>query len=44
MEFCSAWRIYYKVMETLSLPVLTTVGMSTLIFIFTRDDFYGPLI
>jgi multiple sugar transport system permease protein len=42
MDGCSAWRIYYKVMLPLSLPVLTTAGIFT--FIFTWDDFFGPLI
>jgi len=42
MDGCSPWRIYYKVMLPLSLPVLTTAGIFT--FIFTWDDFFGPLI
>lgn len=42
MDGCSPWRIYWKVMLPLSLPVLTTAGIFT--FIFTWDDFFGPLI
>jgi multiple sugar transport system permease protein len=42
MDGCSAWRIYWKIMLPLSLPVLTTAGIFT--FIFTWDDFFGPLI
>jgi multiple sugar transport system permease protein len=42
MDGCSPWRIYYKIMLPLSLPVLTTAGIFT--FIFTWDDFFAPLI
>jgi multiple sugar transport system permease protein len=42
MDGCSPWRIYWKIMLPLSLPVLTTAGIFT--FIFTWDDFFGPLI
>jgi len=42
MDGCSAWRIYWKIMLPLSLPVLTTAGIFT--FIFTWDDFFAPLI
>jgi len=42
MDGCSPWRIYYKIMLPLSVPVLTTAGIFT--FIFTWDDFFGPLI
>jgi multiple sugar transport system permease protein len=42
MDGCSPWRIYYKILLPLSLPVLTTAGIFT--FIFTWDDFFGPLI
>jgi multiple sugar transport system permease protein len=42
MDGCSPWRIYYRIMLPLSLPVLTTAGIFT--FIFTWDDFFGPLI
>ena len=42
MDGCSPWRIYYKILLPLSVPVLTTAGIFT--FIFTWDDFFGPLI
>jgi multiple sugar transport system permease protein len=42
MDGCSPWRIYYKVLLPLSVPVLTTAAIFT--FIFTWDDFFGPLI
>jgi multiple sugar transport system permease protein len=42
MDGCSPWRIYRKIMLPLSLPVLTTAAIFT--FIFTWDDFFGPLI
>ena len=42
MDGCSAWRIYWKIMLPLSLPVLATAAIFT--FIFTWDDFFGPLI
>jgi len=42
MDGCSPWRIYFRIMLPLSLPVLTTAGIFT--FIFTWDDFFGPLI
>jgi multiple sugar transport system permease protein len=42
MDGCSPWRIYYKIMLPLSVPVLTTAGIFT--FIFTWDDFFAPLI
>jgi multiple sugar transport system permease protein len=42
MDGCSAWRIYWKIMLPLSLPVLTTAAIFT--FIWTWDDFFGPLI
>jgi multiple sugar transport system permease protein len=42
MDGCSPWRIYWKIMLPLSLPVLTTAGIFT--FIWTWDDFFGPLI
>jgi len=42
MDGCSAWRIYWKVMLPLSLPVLATAAIFT--FIWTWDDFFGPLI
>lgn len=42
MDGCSAWRIYWKVMLPLSLPVIATAAIFT--FIWTWDDFFGPLI
>ncbi len=42
MDGCSPWRIYRKVILPLSLPVLATAAIFT--FIFTWDDFFGPLI
>jgi multiple sugar transport system permease protein len=42
MDGCSPWRIYYKIMLPLSVPVLTTAAIFT--FIFTWDDFFAPLI
>ena len=42
MDGCSPWRIYFKIMLPLSLPVMTTAGIFT--FIFTWDDFFAPLI
>lgn len=42
MDGCSPWRIYRKIMLPLSVPVLATAGVFT--FIWTWDDFFGPLI
>jgi multiple sugar transport system permease protein len=42
MDGCSPFTIYWKIMLPLSLPVLTTAAIFT--FIFTWDDFFGPLI
>ena len=42
MDGCSPWRIYWKIMLPLSLPVMTTAAIFT--FIWTWDDFFGPLI
>ena len=42
MDGCSPWRIYYKIMLPLSLPVLATAAIFS--FIWTWDDFFGPLI
>ena len=42
MDGCSPWRIYWKIMLPLSLPVLTTAAIFS--FIWTWDDFFGPLI
>jgi len=42
MDGCSPWRIYWKIMMPLSLPVMTTAAIFT--FIWTWDDFFAPLI
>ena len=42
VDGCSPWRIYWNIMLPLSLPVLGTVAIFT--FIFTWDDFFGPLV
>ena len=42
MDGCSPWRIYWRILLPLSVPVLTTAAIFT--FIFTWDDFFGPLI
>jgi multiple sugar transport system permease protein len=42
MDGCSPWRIYWKIMLPLSTPVLATAAVFT--FIWTWDDFFGPLI
>ncbi|RYE10953.1 MAG: carbohydrate ABC transporter permease [Hyphomicrobiales bacterium] len=42
MDGCSPWRIYWKVLLPLSMPVLVTAAIFT--FIWTWDDFFGPLI
>ena len=42
MDGCSPWRIYRKIILPLSLPVLATAAIFT--FIFTWDDFFGPLV
>src|SRR5688500_15228829 len=42
MDGCSAWRIYWKIMLPLSMPVLATAAIFT--FIWTWDDFFAPLI
>ncbi len=42
MDGCSPWRIYYKIMLPLSLPVLATAAIFS--FIWTWEDFFGPLI
>ncbi len=42
MDGCSAWRIYLKIMLPLSPPVLATAAIFS--FIWTWDDFFGPLI
>lgn len=42
MDGCSPWRIYYKIILPLALPALTTAAIFT--FIWTWDDFFGPLV
>lgn len=42
MDGCSPWRIYWKIMLPLSLPALATAAIFT--FIWTWDDFFGPLV
>lgn len=42
IDGCTTFQIYYKIMLPLSTPVLTTAAIFT--FIFTWDDFFGPLI
>jgi multiple sugar transport system permease protein len=42
MDGCSPWRIYWKIIMPLSTPVLATAAIFT--FIWTWDDFFGPLI
>jgi multiple sugar transport system permease protein len=42
MDGCSPWRIYWKIMLPLSSPVLATAAIFS--FIWTWDDFFGPLI
>lgn len=42
MDGCSPWRIYWKIMLPLSMPVLATAAIFT--FLWTWDDFFGPLI
>ena len=42
MDGCSPFRIYWKVMLPLSTPVLATAAIFS--FIWTWDDFFGPLI
>ena len=42
MDGCSAWRIYWNIILPLSLPALGTAAIFT--FIFTWDDFFGPLV
>jgi len=42
MDGCSWWRIYWKIMLPLSVPVLATAAVFT--FIWTWDDFFAPLI
>ena len=42
MDGCGPWRIYWKIILPLSLPVLATAAIFS--FIWTWDDFLGPLI
>jgi len=42
IDGCNSFQIYWKVMLPLSTPVLVTAAIFT--FIFTWDDFFGPLI
>jgi multiple sugar transport system permease protein len=42
IDGCTPFQIYWKIMLPLSVPVLVTAGIFT--FIFTWDDFFGPLI
>jgi multiple sugar transport system permease protein len=42
MDGCSPWRIYWKIILPLSGPVLATAAVFS--FIWTWDDFFGPLI
>jgi multiple sugar transport system permease protein len=42
LDGCSPWRIYWKIMMPLSLPVLTTTAIFS--FIWTWNDFLGPLV
>jgi multiple sugar transport system permease protein len=42
MDGCSPWRIYWRIMLPLSLPVMATAAIFS--FIWTWDDFFGPLI
>ncbi|MGO4705985.1 carbohydrate ABC transporter permease [Microvirga sp. 2MCAF38] len=42
MDGCGPWRIYFKVILPLSMPVLATASIFS--FIWTWDDFFAPLI
>jgi multiple sugar transport system permease protein len=42
LDGCGPWRIYWKIMMPLSLPVLTTTAIFS--FIWTWNDFLGPLV
>jgi multiple sugar transport system permease protein len=42
MDGCGPWRIYWRIMLPLSLPVFATAAIFS--FIWTYDDFLGPLI
>jgi multiple sugar transport system permease protein len=42
MDGCGPWRIYWRIMLPLSMPVLATTAVFT--FIWTWDEFFAPLI
>ena len=42
MDGCSPWRIYWRIIMPLSLPVMATAGIFS--FLWTWNDFFGPLI
>ena len=42
IDGCSPWAIYWRIIMPLSLPALGTTAIFT--FIWTWDDFFGPLI
>ncbi|MBF9232451.1 carbohydrate ABC transporter permease [Microvirga alba] len=42
MDGCGPWRIYFKIILPLSIPVLATAAIFS--FIWTWDDFFAPLI
>ncbi|MEZ5824268.1 MAG: carbohydrate ABC transporter permease [Geminicoccaceae bacterium] len=42
MDGCGTWRIYWRIMLPLSMPVMATAAIFS--FIWTYDDFLGPLI
>jgi multiple sugar transport system permease protein len=42
IDGCGPFRIYWKIILPLSLPALATAAIFT--FIFTWDDFFGPLV
>lgn len=42
IDGCGPWGIYWKIILPLSLPALATAAIFT--FIFTWDDFFGPLV
>ena len=42
MDGCGPWRIYWRIMLPLSVPVMATAALFS--FMWTYDDFLGPLI
>lgn len=42
MDGCGPWRIYWRIMLPLSMPVMATAAVFT--FIWTWDEFFAPLI